>query len=86
MIDRERLFKAIEFCRENARCDGCPYEGDCVTRDNPIEDDTLELLQEQEPLVVHDPGAICPNCKWPLYPEDHPHYCGNCGREVKWDA
>lgn len=41
---------------------------------------------EQEPLTIHDPGAICPNCKWPLYPEDHPHYCGNCGREVKWDA
>ena len=24
--------------------------------------------------------------KWPLYPEDHPKYCGNCGRAVKWDG
>lgn len=43
------------------------------------------LLREQEPITIHDPGAICPNCKWPLYPEDHPNYCGNCGRRIKWD-
>ena len=46
--------------------------------------DALELLEEKEPFVVNDPGAICPNCKWPLYPEDHPHYCGFCGRELIW--
>lgn len=46
----------------------------------------LELLKEQEALTIHDPGAICPNCKWPLYPDDHPKYCGNCGRAVKWNA
>lgn len=45
-----------------------------------------DALREQEPLTIHDPGAICPNCKWPLYPEDHPNYCGNCGKAVKWDA
>lgn len=37
-------------------------------------------------IHVRDPGAICLACKWPLYPEDHPHYCGNCGAEVKWDG
>ena len=46
----------------------------------------VTFVKRQEPLTIHDPGAICPNCKWPLYPEDHPNYCGNCGRAVKWDG
>lgn len=42
-------------------------------------------MKEQEAVIVHDPGAYCPKCGWMLYPEDHPHYCGNCGQEVKWE-
>ena len=48
-------------------------------------ENALALLKEQETVAVHDPGAYCPKCGWMLYPEDHPHHCGNCGQEVKWE-
>lgn len=35
-------------------------------------------------IQVLDPGGICPKCKMPIYPEDHPHFCGYCGQAVKW--
>ena len=35
-------------------------------------------------IQVLDPGGICPKCKMPIYPEDHPHFCGHCGQAVKW--
>lgn len=47
----------------------------------------IEYMKAHRYIIhAHDPGAICPICKWPLYPEDRPHYCGNCGTEVKWDG
>lgn len=52
MVDRERLMQAIEFCKNNEKCDCCPYDRECGTRDNPIEDDTLALLREQKPRVM----------------------------------
>ena len=42
-------------------------------------------LKEQEAVIVHDPGAFCPQCGWMLYPEDHPKFCGNCGQTLKWE-
>lgn len=45
----------------------------------------IALLKEQEAVAVYDPGAYCPKCGWMLYPEDHPHHCGNCGQAVKWE-
>jgi len=47
MVDRERLIKAIEFCKNDGRCDCCPYDRECSTRNNAIEDDSLALLREQ---------------------------------------
>jgi hypothetical protein len=35
-------------------------------------------------IQVLNPGGICPKCKMPIYPEDHPHFCGYCGQAVKW--
>lgn len=86
MPDREKVIKGLEHCSEGVvGCQKrCPYKSDFYCRSN-LARDALSLLKEKEPLTVHDPGAICPNCKWPLYPEDHPKYCGNCGRAVKWD-
>ena len=46
----------------------------------------IALLKKQKAVAVHDPGAYCPKCGWMLYPEDHPHHCGNCGQAVKWDV
>ena len=77
MPDRAAVIEALEQAIPFMRVKGyCAFA--LIMRD------AVELLKEQEPLVVNDPGAICPNCKWPLYPEDHPHYCGNCGGRVKW--
>ena len=92
MIDREKLLKAVEFCRNNARCDGCPYDGECGTRDNAIEEDTLALLLEQEPVKptkqhIEKPNVdqwYCGECgKWIGKTFA---YCPWCGKKVKWDA
>lgn len=45
----------------------------------------IKPVKEQKAVLAHDPGAICTNCKHPLYQEDHPHYCGNCGKAVIWE-
>lgn len=97
MPDRERLLKAIEFCRANARCDGCPYDGECGTRDNAIEDDTLAMLREQEPVKPKEIrlnfgdgsnpflfGWECGSCGG-RFPFSSYNYCPKCGRAVKWD-
>ena len=86
MTDREKVVKGLEVCTTSpCYCKDCPYVKGCALDSQQVMEDALALLKEQEPLAVNDPGAICPNCKWPLYPEDHPHYCGNCGRAVMWD-
>lgn len=54
------------------------YCSDCIRK-------AIKLLKEQEPVIVHDPGGICPKCRMPIYPEDHPQFCGHCGQAVKWE-
>lgn len=54
MIDREKVIKGLECCR-NGFCFACPYNDgvdgnvDCKQR---WADDALELLKEQEPRVL----------------------------------
>ena len=50
MPDREKVLKALEYHKETAVCNGCPYaeysntpEGYC-----PVYDDAIALLREQE--------------------------------------
>ena len=75
MPDREKVIKEFEeICGYTMR----PHEFRVLN-------DVLTLLKEQEAVTVHDPGAYCPKCGWMLYPEDHPHNCGNCGQAVKWE-
>ena len=75
MPDREKVIKEFEeICGYTMR----PHEFRVLN-------DVLTLLKEQEAVTVHDPGAYCPTCGWMLYPEDHPHNCGNCGQAVKWE-
>jgi hypothetical protein len=90
MPDREKLLKAIEFCRDNASCDGCPYDEECAKRD-AIEDDTLAFLREQEPVEptkqhIEKPKVdlwYCGECgKWIGKTFA---YCPWCGKAVKWD-
>ena len=80
-MDKEKVAKAIEllddfFNEYRAVYDISPHEAWKIIKDT---------LKEQEAVVVHDPGAYCPKCGWMLYPEDHPHHCGNCGQAVKWN-
>lgn len=88
MHDSERLLKAIEFCRENTKCDGCPYEGDCITQYNPIENDTIAILRELEPVKPKLTGIEshynCGNCGLPLTNRLF-IYCPYCGRRIKWN-
>jgi DNA-directed RNA polymerase subunit M/transcription elongation factor TFIIS len=90
-MDREKVIKGIhQHCEGSMfdRCGECPYyeidHEPFVCRDMLL-NDLKELLKEQEAVTVHDPGAYCPKCGWMLYPEDHPHHCGNCGQVVKWE-
>ena len=88
MTDREKVINGLTDIHDEAydRYVHCQYIKDkLLTLIDKTIPDAIALLREQEPQAVNDPGAICPNCKWPLYPEDHPHYCGNCGRKVKWE-
>ena len=87
MVDREKVITGLHCCShiDGTNCIYCPYDNrdtDCAAL---MSMDVLELLKEQEAVAVHDPGAYCPKCGWMLYPEDHPHHCGNCGQAVKWD-
>ena len=91
MLDRERVLKAIEFCRNNANCYGCPYDRECGMRAYAIEDDTFALLQEQEPVVprwthptVDKNVMMCGNCGIEI-PLGKPNYCPWCGRRIKQD-
>ena len=93
-MDRETVMRGLECCCTHIvgmSCGNCPYEieqregdgiSDCTS---VLAYDALALLKEQEKATVHDPGAYCPKCGWMLYPEDHPHNCGNCGQAVKWE-
>lgn len=95
MPNRERVIYDIErcICHVPDACRDCSkyigaYTPNCMEQ---LLADALELLKEQEPHMmkkeafIPDPDGLCPICKWPLYPEDNPHYCGNCGQAVKWD-
>ena len=71
--------------------DGCPGKTAACNSLGPYDDGCpvyrwFWAMFNQEPVTVHDPGALCPGCEWPLYQEDHPHYCGNCGRRLEWSA
>ena len=89
-MDREKIIKGLEHCRimcegvSHNPCSGCPYQGHYTCADR-LKTDAIALLKEQEAVMVHDPGAFCPQCGWMLYPEDHPKFCGNCGQTLKWE-
>lgn len=89
MPDREKVIVGLaeisEHMRQVAEKSEDPMLRGMFDYWHEMAEGALTLLIEQEPLTIHDPGAICPNCKWLLYPEDHPNYCGNCGKAVKWE-
>lgn len=80
-MTRNDVIKTLEYMISG---DCCDTQYDFIKE---IEFAIKEMKMRGSKLLIYvrDPGAICPICKWPLYPKDHPHYCGNCGTEVKWD-
>lgn len=50
MADREKVIRGLECCilrdpDDHARCNKCPYDGNCVNR---LKMDALALLKEQQ--------------------------------------
>ena len=77
-------------------CFDCPYrpDGKCMCESiEPLLDDALALLKEQEAVepetekAIYDHDSwwyVCGLCKKPI---NNPNpYCPHCGRKVKWDA
>ena len=68
---KEEFDKIIEFM------DGGEYE--------TVQQAIMGAVEKKEQEAVAVQGVYCPKCGWILYPEDHQHYCGNCGQKVKWE-
>ena len=53
-MDREKVIKALEYCRNQAGCwsdeSECPWIAECREDVNSLKDATLALLKEQEPV------------------------------------
>ena len=95
-MDKEKVIRGLERClvcntsaitsaEGEKEYRDCEYTVGLYCRQDKLLRDALELLKEHGAVAVHDPGAYCPKCGWMLYPEDHPHHCGNCGQAVKWN-
>ena len=62
-MDREKVIKALEYCRNQAGCwsdeSECPWIAECREDVNSLKDATLALLKEQEESI-----PLKPLCKW----------------------
>lgn len=102
MIDREKVIKGLECCREmdGHACQKCPYVSDCNNMSAGIPhlaSDALELLKEQEPGKVfhakdrsinetYGKTGFCPRCNQLVVWGVNRRYCGFCGKGLIWDA
>lgn len=95
MIDREKVIKALEHCKDNQHvfdCHECDYGGKTGTFCIRMIDDALTLLKEQEAVepeveVLNEIDRIyrCPKCHKHFFYEKQ-KYCDQCGQAVKWDG
>jgi hypothetical protein len=70
MIDRQKVIKALELCREGRCHSGCPYNHINVGCRKQLDTDAIALLKEQEVRVmtldeltgiyVEFKGNVCP--------------------------
>lgn len=93
---RDKVRLTVSHClRSNdcSICEACPYnernDYGCRAR---LRDDIIKLLKDQEPIKVRDRilgidgwGGYCSICGSFLLEHHNKHFCGNCGREVKWE-
>lgn len=96
MVDREKVIKGLEQCKtNNGICHECPYDDGslklaaCTSK---LCNDAIELLKEQEAKKVNISQmhygikyGLCPRCEKQIDTLVNPHYCGNCGQELKWE-
>lgn len=80
MPDREKVIKALEYCKTTLRCDGgCPYADDS-TDDCPMYDDALALLRAVDNTRPLDVERIVQKPKWML-DRLHHYKCSACGAQ-----
>lgn len=86
MIDRDKVIKALECCRDcvnefgdcNARANECPYTIDECSA--AVARDALEYIRELEKAQEPKPPIITENAYgWKFY------HCPKCGREFYGD-
>lgn len=76
----------------NRDCDKC----DLVQADDELHEmytDVIAVLRERKPKEVHVVADInhiktgyCPSCNLVISNITNPHFCGNCGQGVMWNA
>ncbi|MBQ1779304.1 MAG: hypothetical protein IIZ93_14210 [Acidaminococcaceae bacterium] len=100
MPDREKVIKGLEILMngcEYIQCEDCCFYIStkpcrCGLREEQIQEDSLALLKEQEPIMIKTVmingsgrNGRCQNCLMMLNEMDYPNFCGNCGQAVKWE-
>ena len=94
-MDREKVIKALEYCKDNQHvndCDTCDYGGKTGMFCIRMIDDVIAMLKEQEAVEPYSMNAertygICPKCGKIVFRYgnvEENHYCGVCGQAVKW--
>ena len=98
MVDRDKVIKGLECCREIAKCNKCPYKEseECCEE---MRAEALALIMIQEPIENHSsvkpkklkgylpPMMVhykyeCPECESVMMFEQP--YCNGCGKAVVW--
>ena len=99
MADLQKTIKGLrchsepKFGPDEYFCETCPYDEATCGLDVP--NDALSLLKAQEAKRVFPIGnvgtsdiqyATCPWCFSRIHNDESLHYCGHCGKAVKWDG
>ena len=53
MVDRQKVIKGLELCREGRCHSGCPYNDITVGCRKKLDADAISLLKEQEAEIEH---------------------------------
>ena len=93
-INREKVIKGLE-CHAEVNCVECPYRDGWRTCPfgETLLADAIALLKEQEAVEPYSMNAertygICPQCGKIIFRYgnvEENHYCGVCGKAVKWN-
>jgi len=90
-MDREKVIKGLENCKEGGSCDGCQYDINSSKCIFLLHADALALLKEHDPVKPVNVrwemginGGNCPKCM--NWVQRSYNYCPFCGKAVKWDV